>query len=85
MDLTINDDRAQAMAEELSRLTGESVDGAVTRAIEERLARIRSEHSIEEKVAAALLIVRAAGGKGSGHSSDHAELLYDEKGLPREW
>jgi antitoxin VapB len=85
MHLNIKSDRAHAMATELSGLTGETLTGAVTRAIEERLTRVRSERSVEEKVAAVMAIVRAAGGKGSGHSSDHAELLYDERGLPLEW
>lgn len=85
MHLKIKNDRAHAMATELSRLTGESLTGAVTRAIEERLVRLRSERSLEEKVAAVMAIARAAGGAGTGHSSDHAELLYNEKGLPHEW
>jgi hypothetical protein len=99
MPLEINNDRADELAMELSELTGESIDSAVTRALEERLARERQlrgvaegkphsaeeQRSIEERVAEAMAIVRAAGGKGSGHSSDHDELLYDERGLPREW
>jgi hypothetical protein len=101
MPLEINNDRADELAVELSELTGESIDNAVTRALEERLERERKlrgvasceekplsaeeQRSIEERVAEAMAIVRAAGGKGSGHSSDHDELLYDERGLPREW
>jgi hypothetical protein len=101
MPLEIKDHRADELATELSELTGESIDSAVMRALEERLERerkLRGVHApeerppsaeeqriVKEKVAEIMAMVRAAGGKGSGHSSDHAELLYDDRGLPREW
>jgi antitoxin VapB len=84
MHLNIKNDRAHELATELAKITGESLTGAVTRALEERLARERKQRSVEEKVRAAMAIVHAAGG-GSGHSGDHDQLLYDERGLPREW
>lgn len=82
MHLNIKNDRAHKLATELSRITGESLTGAVTRALEESLDRARKERSIEEKVAAVMAIVRAAG-PSYGATSDHDDL-YDERGLPRE-
>ncbi len=84
MHLNVKNDRAHELATKLAELTGDSLTGAVTRALEEQLERERKRRSVEEKVQAALAIVRAAGG-AEGDSSDHAEVLYDEQGLPREW
>lgn len=97
MPLEIKNDRADELATELSELTGESIDSAVTRALEERLERerklrvtdAREENSpsaeeqriIKEKVAKIMAMVRAAGG-AHGATSNHDDL-YDERGLPR--
>jgi antitoxin VapB len=45
MTLTIETGEADALAETLSRLTGESVAEAVTAALRERLARVRAAQS----------------------------------------
>jgi antitoxin VapB len=82
MHLNIKNDRAHELATRLAELTGDSLTGAVTRALEERLDRLRNRRTPEETARAAREIVRAAGG-GEGRSGDHAELLYDELGLPR--
>ncbi len=96
MPLEIKDTRADELATELSELTGESIDGAVTRALEERLERERKlrgadvrdkprsaeeQRAVKEKVAQIMAMVRAAGG-AQGATSDHDDL-YDERGLPR--
>lgn len=72
------------MARQLARLTGESVTEAVTVAVRERLERIRRKQagSLSERL---LTIGRdcAAHLREPYRSIDHAELLYDERGLPR--
>ena len=77
MLLVIESDHAQNLATELAGLTGESLYGAVTRSLEERLDR---ERRIKAKIRAVMDIVRAAG-PADGVSSDHDDL-YDERGLP---
>ena len=72
------------MVEELAKLTGESMTTAVTIAVRERLERLRREQSSSS--ADRLL---AIGKDCAGHlkepfrSADRADLLYDERGLPR--
>jgi len=83
MSLNIKREETYRLAQELAQLTGESVTVAVTRAVQERLDRVRrqqgaslAEHlvAIGEDCAAHL--------KEPFRSIDHAELLYDERGLP---
>jgi antitoxin VapB len=81
MHLNIKNDRTHALAVKLAELTGESLTGAVTKALEERLERERGRQSVDEKVRRIMAIVRAAG-PSDGASSDHDDL-YDERGLPR--
>lgn len=72
------------MAQELARLTGESLTGAVSEAIRERLERVRQKptKNLAERI---LEIGRdcAAHLKEPYKSIDHGELLYDDKGLPK--
>jgi antitoxin VapB len=54
----------------------------VTEALRERFERLPSRQrkaSVEELRA----IARRAGGAGHGAYLDHAEFLYDERGLPK--
>ena len=72
------------MAQELARLTGESMTAAVTEAVRERLERMRRERAAG--LANRLLAIGkdcAARLKEPFRSVDHGELLYDEHGLPR--
>ena len=84
MGLNIKNREAHELAEELAKLTGESMATAVTIAVRERLDRVRREHgtSLADRL---LAIGRdcAAHLKEPFRSVDHAELLYDERGLPR--
>jgi antitoxin VapB len=84
MGLNIKNDETHRLAEELARLTGESMTAAVTEAVRERLERVRRERG------ASLADRLVAIGKDCAprlkqpfRTADHAELLYDERGLPR--
>ena len=82
--LNIKNREAHQMAEELSRLTGESMTTAVTIALRERLDRVRQEQGLS--LADRLLAIGqdcAAHLKEPFRSADHGDFLYDECGLPR--
>jgi antitoxin VapB len=84
MGLNIKNREAHLMAEELSKLTGESMTTAVTIALRERLNRVRQQKSLG--LADRLLAIGkdcAARLKEPFRSADHGEILYDERGLPR--
>jgi antitoxin VapB len=82
MGLNIKNREARLLAEELSKLTGESMTTAVTIALRERLARVRQGQGLADRL---LAIGRdcAARLKEPFRSADHGDLLYDERGLPR--
>ena len=84
MTLNIKNEEAHRLAAELARITGESLTAAVTTAIRERLDRLREERA--PSLADRLLEIGkdcAARLKEPVRSTDHADLLYDERGLPR--
>lgn len=84
MALNIKNKEAQKLARELSKATGESMTTAVTEAVRERLERVRSEHGAG--LAERLLRIGkdcAPHLKEPFRTADHAQLLYDDKGLPR--
>jgi antitoxin VapB len=84
MGLNIKNDEAHRLAEELARLTGESMTAAVTTAVRERLERVRRERG--ESLAERLVAIGkdcAPRLKEPFRSADHGDLLYDERGLPR--
>ena len=84
MSLNIKNEETHRLARELAALTGESVTGAVGAAVRERLERVQRERGLG--LASRLLAIGkdcAAHLKEPFLSADHAELLYDERGLPR--
>jgi antitoxin VapB len=84
MGLNIKNREAHLMAEELSKLTGESMTTAVTIALRERLNRVRQQKSLG--LADRLLAIGkdcAVRLKEPFRSADHGKILYDERGLPR--
>jgi antitoxin VapB len=84
MSLNIKNEEAHRLAQELARLTGESMTAAVTEAVRERLERVRRKRAAG--LADRLLAIGkdcAAHLKEPFRSVDHGELLYDERGLPR--
>ena len=86
MSLTIKSPEARRLAGELARLTGETMTGAVTVALRERLARVRAggeKATLEElREIARRLAAKLRGTTGPG-STDHGDYFYDEIGLPK--
>ena len=84
MSLNIKSEEAHRLARELARLTSESMTIAVTKALRERLDRLRRAEAVA--LADRLLAIGrdcAARLKEPYRSTDHGDLLYDERGLPR--
>ena len=85
MALNIKNDETCRLAGELARLTGDTMTGAITVALRERLERERHQRSAEA-LAQELHTIgqRCAKLLGPGPSSvEHGDLLYDERGLPK--
>jgi antitoxin VapB len=84
MALNIRNPEAERLAEELSRVTGESKTEAVTRSLRDRLARVRRERS-RRRLADELdqIALHCAGLQRVDARSDDEILGYDESGLPR--
>ncbi|MBI3497839.1 MAG: type II toxin-antitoxin system VapB family antitoxin [Proteobacteria bacterium] len=84
MGLNIKNEDAHRLAQELAKLTGESMTTAVTEAIRERVDRLRREQA--KGLAERLLALGrdcAPRLKEPFRSADHGDLLYDSTGLPR--
>ena len=82
MSLNIKDPEAHRLAQAIARETGESITRAVVEALRQRYERLQSRRgraSVEELLA----IAKRATAHGKGPYLDHAELLYDEHGLPK--
>jgi antitoxin VapB len=84
MGLNIKNEDAHRLAQELAAITGESLTTAVTEALRERLDRVRlaRKGSLAERL---LAIGKdcAPRLKEPFRSTDHGDLLYDKRGLPR--
>jgi len=82
--MNIKNKEAYQLTRQLSELTGESLTTAVTEAVRERLERVRRERGID-LVERLLLIGRdcAAHLKQPFRTIDHADMLYDDRGLPK--
>jgi antitoxin VapB len=84
MGLNIKNKETHKLATQLAKLTGENMTEAVTKAVRERLDRLRAERG----AGLASRLVRigkdcAAHLREPFRSAAHDELLYDERGLPR--
>jgi len=82
MSLNIKDPEAHRLAMAISRATGESMTRVVTEALRERYARVerrKGKASVEELLA----IADRAASQLKRPYVGHAELLYDENGLPK--
>ena len=85
MSLNIKNQETCQLARELANLTGETMTGAITVALEERLERERRERSFEARVRELHAIgQRCARLLLDGPSAvEHGDFLYDERGLPK--
>lgn len=84
MSLNIKNEEAHRLAQELAKLTGESMATAVTEAVRQRLERVRRKRGTS-KVERILKIAKESGPLWIEpfRSVEHGDLLYDEKGLPK--
>jgi antitoxin VapB len=82
--MNIKDHETQRLVQELARLTGENETVAITKAVRERLSRVRRERgsSLAERLVA-IGKDCASRLKEPYKSAEHQDLLYDEDGLPR--
>ena len=85
MSLNIKNDETCRLARELAQLTGESMTGAITTALRERLERERRRQDKDALLRDMRAIAkRCAARLGPGPSAvEHGDLLYDERGLPK--
>lgn len=82
MSLNIKDPEAHHLAQAIARATGQSMTRVVTEALRERyrqLQRRDGKASLEEL----RTIARRAASHAKGPFPDHADYLYDERGLPK--
>lgn len=88
--LNIKSDEAYRLARELSERTGESMTKAVVVALQERLDRVKVDRVKKETEAefVARIMALTKGCRDEWRepflSTDHGDLLYDERGLPRD-
>ena len=85
MSLNIKNEETCRLARELADLTGETMTGAITIALEERLERERHERSVEARLQEMRAISNRCAKllREAGPPVDHGEYLYDDRGLPR--
>ena len=85
MSLNIKNEETCRLAGELARLTGETMTGAITLALRERLEREKRERSVEERLRRMRATAKQCAEllREGGPPVDHGELLYDERGLPK--
>ncbi len=84
MSMNIKNKEAHQLTEELAKLTGESLTAAVTKAVRERLDRVRQAQGVS--LGDQLLAIGkdcAAHLKKPFRTIDHGKMLYDERGLPK--
>ena len=85
MSLNIKNEETCRLASELAQLTGETMTGAITVALRERLEREKEERDREAMVQDLKAIARrcAANLRDGPSAIEHGDFLYDEWGLPK--
>ena len=82
MSLNVKDQEAHRLAQAIAAATGETMTRAVKESLRERYERLqarRNKASVEELLA----IAKRASAQVKRPYLDHAEFLYDERGLPK--
>jgi antitoxin VapB len=82
MTLNVKDPEAHRLARAIAKATGETLTRAVKEALRERYERLQKRDS-RASVAELLAIAKRATAQVKRPYLDHAELLYDERGLPK--
>jgi len=81
--ISIKNERAERLARELARETGESLTAAISVALEERLQRVEGRRSAADKLALARAALRRVDALPVLDPRTPDEILgYDEHGLP---
>ncbi|MDE0435202.1 MAG: type II toxin-antitoxin system VapB family antitoxin [Bryobacterales bacterium] len=84
MSLNIKNEETCRLAGEMARLTGETMTGAITVALRERLEREKRARSVEARIqelrATADRCAKLLGPRPS--AVKHGDVLYGERGLP---
>ena len=78
MSLNIKNEETCQLARELAELTGETMTGAITVALRQRLERekrVKELHAIGEHCASLL--------RDGPSAVEHGDFLHDEHGLPK--
>jgi antitoxin VapB len=83
MSLNIKNPETHKLALLLAEETGETVTAAVTEALRERLESVRRRRNSEAIFADLHAISERSAALLKGPPLDHAEMLYDENGLPK--
>ena len=85
MGLNIKNDETCRLAGEPAGLTGETMTGAITVALRERLEREKRRRSAETRARELRNVAeRCVKLMGPGPAAvEHGDMLYDEQGLPR--
>ena len=84
MGLNIKNDETCLLARDLARLTGETMTGAITVALRERLAREKRRRDPDSRIEELLAIGRrcAESLRPGPSAAEHGDLLYGDRGLP---
>ena len=79
-----NDDTCR-LASDLARLTGETMTGAITIALRERLGRARRRRGIDNRARELRTIAERCAKliRPGPPAIEHGDLLFDEQGLPK--
>ena len=85
MSLNIKNEETCRLAGELARLTGETMTGAITVALKDRLQRERRQRGANVRLRKMRAIAERCAKllTEGGPAVDHGDLLYDERGLPK--
>jgi antitoxin VapB len=81
--LNIKNAEAHRLARALADETGESMTDVVTEALREKLDRVRGRNKRDAMLRAMREISARTAELLKGPPIDHAEMLYDEHGLPK--
>lgn len=84
MALSIRNPKVESLARDVARRTGENITQAIERALEERLAQLRTQREREATLRKVRRIVERFNRRPTLDPRSADEILgYDERGLPR--